>query len=234
MAGQAGGRGARSRCAARSCSRSRRAKLDPLMVKDLEPLFEEMRLRRAKAASDLARSLSSSRYKELVARLSAPIAITTQGDAAFGSVAGELVRADAEIGAARGREDAQGPDRRRAPSSAQARESLALCARRRCSQSMRKQLGAMLKELKICRTWWASYHDAVVAVAWIKEFVGSRASFPPTSHSHAARWLRQFAASERKLKRRSLKEWSRLYPHQSRPHREKGARERFNQRGFIR
>ena len=68
----------------------RAKKLDPQIGKDLEPLFEEIRVRRAKAAQNLATSLASRRYKALVARLSAPIAITTQGDAAFGSVAAEL------------------------------------------------------------------------------------------------------------------------------------------------
>lgn len=184
------------------------AKLDPLMVKDLDPLFEEMRLRRAKAANDLARSLSSSRYKALVARLSAPIAITAPGDAAFGAVAGDLfapmlkavIRAGDKM-----RKDPSADDlhrlRKRAKASRYALEAMLAIDK--------KDLGAMLKALEDLQDLVGNFHDAAVAVAWIRKFVGSRQL--PVNVAFASGALAEaFRRQERKLKRRSLKEWSRF------------------------
>ena len=187
----------------------KRAKnLDPLIGKDLEPLFEEIRVRRAKAAQNLATSLASRRYKALVARLSAPIAITTQGDAAFGSVAAELfapmlksmMRAGQKIHEKPTAEDLHRL-RKRAKGSRYALETMRAIDE--------KQLGGMLKSLEDLQDLVGGYHDAVVAVAWIREFVASREL--PANVAFACGALAQaIARGERKLKRRGLKEWNRF------------------------
>jgi CHAD domain-containing protein len=187
----------------------KRAKnLDPLIGKDLEPLFEEIRVRRAKAAQNLATSLASRRYKALVARLSAPIAITTQGDAAFGSVAAELfapmlksmMRAGQKIHEKPTAEDLHRL-RKRAKGSRYALETMLAIDE--------KQLGGMLKSLEDLQDLVGGYHDAVVAIAWIREFVASREL--PANVAFACGALAQaIARGERKLKRRGLKEWNRF------------------------
>jgi CHAD domain-containing protein len=187
----------------------KRAKnLDPQIGKDLEPLFEEIRVRRAKAAQNLATSLASRRYKALVARLSAPIAITTQGDAAFGSVAAELfapmlksmMRAGQKIHEKPTAEDLHRL-RKRAKGSRYALETMLAIDE--------KQLGGMLKGLEDLQDLVGGYHDAVVAVAWIREFVASREL--PANVAFACGALAQaIARGERKLKRRGLKEWNRF------------------------
>ena len=187
----------------------KRAKnLDPLIGKDLEPLFEEIRVRRAKAAQNLATSLASRRYKALVARLSAPIAITTQGDAAFGSVAAELfapmlksmMRAGQKIHEKPTAEDLHRL-RKRAKGSRYALETMLAIDE--------KQLRGMLKSLEDLQDLVGGYHDAVVAVAWIREFVASREL--PANVAFACGALAQaIARGERKLKRRGLKEWNRF------------------------
>jgi CHAD domain-containing protein len=72
-----------------------------------------------------------------------------------------------------------------------------------------KQLGEMLKDLEDLQDLVGGYHDAVVAVAWIKEFVTSREL--PASVAFACGALAQaIQRGERKLKRRGLKQWSRF------------------------
>lgn len=183
-------------------------KLDPQIVKDLDPLFEEIRLRRSKAAADLARSLSSSRYKSMMARLSAPIAITARGDAAFGAMAGELfapmlksvMRAGEKM-----HEDPTPDDlhrlRKRAKASRYALEMMLGIDK--------KQLGPMLKGLEDLQDWVGGYHDAVVAVTWIREFAGSR-QLPAAVAFACGALAEAFRRSESKLKRRGIKEWHRF------------------------
>jgi CHAD domain-containing protein len=186
----------------------RAKKLDPQIAKHLEPLFEEVRVRRAKAAQRLATSLASRRYKELVARLSAPIPITTQGDAAFGSVAAELFAPMLKSMVRAGEKLPQDPSpeelhrlRKRAKASRYALETMLAIDE--------KQLGGMLKNLEDLQDLVGGYHDAVVAVASIKEFVTSRelpinVAFACGALAHAVQ------RRERKLKRRGLKQWNRF------------------------
>ncbi len=186
----------------------RAKKLDPQVAKHLEPLLEELRVRRAKAAENLATSLASRRYKELVGRLSAPIAITTQGDAAFGSVAAELFAPMLKSVMRAGEKLPEDPSpeelhrlRKRAKGSRYALETMLAIDE--------KQLGEMLKSLEELQDLVGEYHDAVVAVAWIKEFVAARelpagVAFACGALAHAIH------RSERKLKRRGLKQWSRF------------------------
>jgi CHAD domain-containing protein len=182
--------------------------LDPQISKDLEPLFEEVRLRRAKAANDLARSLSSSRYKSLIARLSAPIAITHRGDAAFGAVAGNLFEPmlKSVIRAGDKMHGTPTPDdlhrlRKRAKASRYALEMMLAIDK--------KQFGAMLKGLEDLQDLVGDYHDAIVAVAWIKEFAASRPT--PSGVAFACGALAEsFRRRAEKLKRRGLREWNRF------------------------
>jgi CHAD domain-containing protein len=186
----------------------RAKRLDPQIAKDLEPLFEEIRVRRAKAAQNLAASLASRRYKALVARLSAPIAITTRGDAAFGSVAAQLfepmlksvMRAGAKM-----HEQPTADDlhrlRKRAKGSRYALETMLAIGE--------KQLGGVLTGLEDLQDLVGGYHDAVVAVAWLREFVGSR-ELPANVAFACGALAEAIARSERKLKRRGLKEWNRF------------------------
>ncbi len=183
-------------------------KLDPQIVKDLDPLFEEIHLRRSKAAADLARSLSSSRYKSMMARLSAPIAITARGDAAFGAMAGELfapmLRSVMRAGEKMHEEPT--PDdlhrlRKRAKASRYALEMMLAIDK--------KQLGPMLEGLEDLQDLVGGYHDAVVAVTWIREFAGSR-QLPATVAFACGALAEAFRRSESKLKRRGIKEWHRF------------------------
>jgi CHAD domain-containing protein len=182
--------------------------LDQLIAKDLEPLFEEIRLRRRNAAETLAKSLASRRYKSLVARLSAPIAITTRGDAAFGSVAAELVAPMLKSLRRAGEKMHEEPTaddlhrlRKRAKGSRYALETMLAIDE--------KQLGGVLKGLEDLQDLVGSYHDAVVAVAWIKEFVTSR-ELPAHVVFACGALAEAIARSERKLKRRGIKEWNRF------------------------
>ena len=183
-------------------------KLDPANIKDLEPLFEEVRVRRAKAAESLATSLDSRRYKLLVARLSAPIAITSRGDVAFGSVAEELfvpmLKAVMRVGE-KMHEDPP-PDelhrlRKRAKRTRYALEMMLAIDE--------KQLRGLLKGLEDLQDVVGGYHDAVVAVAWIKEFVTSR-ELPVHVVFACGALAEAIARSERKLKRCGIKEWTRF------------------------
>ena len=186
----------------------RAKKLDPQIAQELEPLLEEVRVRRAKAAEALAVALASRRYKLLVAKLSAPIAITSRGDVAFGSVAAELfapmlkaaMRAGAKV-----HEDAT-PDelhrlRKRAKRTRYALEMMLAVDE--------KHLGSLLKGLEELQDLIGGYHDAVVAVNWIKEFVSSREL--PANIAFACGALAQaILRGESKLKRRGIKEWNRF------------------------
>ena len=183
-------------------------KLEAQVRQDLEPLFEEIRVRRAKAAQTLASALASRRYKELVARLSAPIAITTQGDAAFGSVAVELFAPMLKATMRAGDKMHEEPTvddlhrlRKRAKGSRYALETMLAIDE--------KQLGDLLKDLEDLQDLVGVYHDAVVTVAWIKEFVASREL--PVNVAFACGALSQAVArNESKLKRRGLKQWNRF------------------------
>jgi CHAD domain-containing protein len=183
-------------------------KLDPEIAKDLEPLFEEIRLRRAKAAENLAKSLASRRYTALVARLSAPIAINTRGDAAFGSVAAELFAPMLKSVMRAGEKMHEKPTaaelhrlRKRAKGSRYALETMLAIDR--------KQLGGVLKSLEDLQDLVGGYHDAVVAIAWIKEFVGAR-ELPANVAFACGALAHALHRDERKLKRRGLKEWNRF------------------------
>ena len=188
--------------------RKRTEKLDPQISKDLELLFEEIRLRRAKAAENLARTLASRRYKSLMARLSAPIAITTRGDVAFGSVAGELFAPMLKSVTRAGEKMHEKPTaddlhhlRKRAKGARYALETMLAIDQ--------KQLGGVLKDLEELQELVGGYHDAVVARNWINEFVTSRA--PGVNVAFACGALAQaIVRDERKLKRRGLKEWNRF------------------------
>ena len=186
----------------------RAKKLDAPVAKDLEPLFEELRVRRAKAAQNLATSLASRRYKELVARLSAPIAITTQGDAAFGSVAADLFAPMLKAMMRAGHKMPEEPSpedlhrlRKRAKGSRYALETMLAIDE--------KRLGSVLKSLEDLQDLVGGYHDAVVAVAWVKEFVTSR-ELPANVAFACGALAEAIQRGERKLKRRGLKQWNRF------------------------
>jgi len=188
--------------------RKRAKKLEPQVAKDLEPLFEELRIRRAKAAENLAASLASRRYTSLVAKLSAPIAITSRGDVAFGSVAGELfapmLKAMMRAGE-RMHEDPLPEElhrlRKRAKKSRYALEMMVAIDE--------KQLRVLLKKLEDLQELLGSYHDAVVAVSWIQEFVTSHALAASVAFACGA-LAQTLQRSEQKLKRRRLREWHRF------------------------
>ena len=204
----------------------------PSVAKDLEPLFEELRVRRAKAAQNLATSLASRRYKELVARLSAPIAITTQGDAAFGSVAGDLFAPMLKSMMRAGEKlpDDPSPDelhrlRKRAKASRYALETMLAIDE--------KQLGEMLKNLEDLQDLVGNYHDAVVAVAWIKEFVASR-ELPGQCCIRMRRAGAGDPAQRAQTQAPRAQAVESLRQNRSRSHAEKSARESSTERGFIR
>ncbi len=143
-----------------------------------------------------------------MARLSAPIAITTQGDAAFGSVAGDLFAPMLKSMMRAGEKlpEDPGPDelhrlRKRAKGSRYALETMLAIDE--------KQLGEMLRSLEDLQDLVGEYHDAVVAVAWIKEFVASR-ELPANVAFACGALADAIHRSERKLKRRGLKHWSRF------------------------
>ncbi len=187
----------------------KRAKqLDQQLATKLETLFEEGRVRRAKAAQNLAKSLSSRRFKSLVARLSAPIAITSRADVAFGSVAAELfapiltstMRAGAKL--------------HEVPSVDELHRLRKRAKRVRYALEMvraidDKHLGGVLGGLEDLQDLLGGYHDAVVAVEWIKEFVSSRTL--PAEVAFACGALAQSVQrSERKLRRSGIKAWRRF------------------------
>jgi len=184
----------------------RAKKLDPQAGKDLAPLFEELRIRRAKAADDLARTLTSSRYRSLITRLSAPIAVTHRGDAAFGAVAGDLFAPMLKSVLRAGHEMHKDPTsdelhtlRKRAKGSRYALELMLGIDQ--------KQLGPMLKGLENLQDEVGAHHDATVAVAWIRDFVASRPL--PANVAFACGALAEtFRRREAKLKRRGIKEWN--------------------------
>lgn len=188
--------------------RKRAKKLDLQISTHLEPLFEDLRLRRAKAAENLARVLASRRYKSLVARLSAPIAITTRSDVAFGSVAGELFAPMLKSVTRAGEQMHEKPTsddlhhlRKRAKGARYALETMQAIDE--------KQLGSVLKGLEELQDLVGGYHDAVLARNWINEFVTSRE--PGVKVAFASGALTQaILRDERKLKRRGLKEWNRF------------------------
>ena len=186
----------------------RAARLDPVMLKDLEPLFEQLRLRRAEASSRLARSLASSRYKSLVARLSEPIAITTRGDDAFGAVAGDLFAPmlQAVMRAGEKIHDDPNPEqlhrlRKRAKASRYALEMMLGLDK--------KHVTSILKELEKLQDLMGGYNDAIMAAGWIREFATSRVH--PANVAFACGALAEgLHRGEIKLKRRGLKEWHRF------------------------
>jgi CHAD domain-containing protein len=188
--------------------RKRAKKLEPQIAGDLAPLFEELRIRRAKAAENLAASLASRRYKLLVAKLSAPIAITSRGDVAFGSVAGDLfapmLKAVMRAGAKMHADPL--PDelhrlRKRAKKVRYALEMMVAIDE--------KPLRGVLKSLEDLQDLIGSYHDAVVAAGWIKEFVASHELAANIAFASGA-LAQTLQRSEQTLKRRGLKAWHRF------------------------
>jgi len=183
-------------------------KLDPQISKDLEPVFEEVRVRRAKAANDLARSLASNRYKALIARLSAPIAITHRGDAAFGAVAGNLFTPILKSVIRAGEKMHEDPT----PDDLHSLRKRAKAARYSLEMMLaidKKPLGEMLEGLEELQDKVGEHHDAAGAVAWIKEFVGAR-QLPGNVAFACGALAEAFRRREAKLKRRGIKEWNRF------------------------
>jgi CHAD domain-containing protein len=186
----------------------RARKLDPLIAKDLDPLFEEIRASRKRAAASLAAALTSRRYKSLLARLSEPIAITAEGDVAFGAIAGELfapmlkstLRAGAKMHEAPTPEDLHRL-RKRAKRARYALETMLGISE--------KQLRDLLDHLEKLQELLGRYHDAVVAVKWIKDFANSR-ELPLNVAFGCGALAESLQRRERKLKRRGLKEWRRF------------------------
>lgn len=186
----------------------RARRLDPQIAKDLDPLFEEIRASRKKAADSLASALTSRRYKSLVARLSEPIAITAEADAAFGALAGELfapmLKSTLRAGE-RMHEDPTSEDlhhlRKRAKRARYALETMLGISE--------KQLREVLEHLETLQELLGRYHDAVVAVKWIKDFANSR-ELPLNVAFGCGALAESVQRGERKLKRRGLKEWRRF------------------------
>ena len=191
----------------------RAKKLDPQIASKLEPLFEEMRVRRAKAAQTLAKALSSRRFKSLAARLSGPIAITSRGDVAFGAVSADLfapmlnsmMRAGTRM-----HEDPAVDELHRLRKRAK-RLRYALEMVRAIDE---KQVGGVLKSLEDLQDLLGGFHDAMVAVEWIKQFVTSR-ELPPEVAFACGALAQAIARSERKLRRTGLKAWHRFVKNQS-------------------
>jgi CHAD domain-containing protein len=189
-------------------TQKRARKLDPLIAKDLDPLFEEIRASRKKAADSLAAALTSRRYKSLVTRLSEPIALTPEGDAAFGAVAGELfapmlkstLRAGGKM-----HEDPTPEDlhflRKRAKRARYALETMLAISE--------KQLREVIEHLETLQELLGRYHDAVVAVKWIKDFANSR-ELPLNVAFGCGALAESLQRRERRLKLRGLKEWRRF------------------------
>jgi CHAD domain-containing protein len=185
----------------------RAKKLDSQIASKLEPLFEEVHMRRAQAAQNLAQVLGSRRFKSLVARLSGSIAITSRGDVAFGSVATGLY-APMLNSAARA-----GSKMHEAPTPAELHRLRKRAKRLRYALEMvssigDKHLADVIDALEELQDLLGRYHDTVVAVEWIKEFVSSRQL--PSEIAFACGALAQaIALGERKLRRRGLKAWRR-------------------------
>ncbi len=183
-------------------------KLEPWIASDLAPLLEEIRSRRKKALDDLAASLASTRYKSLVARLSAPIAITAEGDAAFAAVAGQLLAPTlkAMLRAGEKMHEEPTPDD--------------LHYLRKCAKWFRytlemmlgvgdEQLRGVLRRIEELQGLLGEYHDAAVAVEWVRTFANSP-QVPLNVAFGCGALSESIKRREQKLKRRALKEWRRF------------------------
>lgn len=189
-------------------SRKTVKKLDPAIVKDLDPMWEEFRDRRKEAAENLNRALNSLRYKALAKRLSGRIEITAEGDVAFASVAPKLISPMLKSAIKAGEKLGEDPP----PDQLHKLRKRSKNARYTLEMMMGlggKDLRQVLKRLEDLQEVLGDYHDAAVAVEWMKNFVTSR-ELPANVAFGCGALAESIQRRERKLKRRSLKAWHRF------------------------
>jgi CHAD domain-containing protein len=186
----------------------RARKLVPGLAQSLEPMWEQLRPERAQAVNQLAVSFKSQRYKTMVARLAAPIAITVQGDAAFASVAATLA---APIVRSMMRQGERLPDDPRAADLHRLRVRAKRC--RYALETMtglnQKRIEKALAQLQEIQDFLGRYHDAVVAASWIAGFVESRQLTAEVAFACGA-LAESIHRRRRKLKREGLELWQRF------------------------
>ncbi len=224
--------GARSRCARQAAYKRTRTNSIPRSRNTSNHCSRSFACGARKPRRTSPAALASRRYKKLVARLSAPIAITTQGDAAFGSVAGELFAPMLKSMMRAGEKLPEDPSpdelhrlRKRAKGSRYALETMLAIDE--------QQLGEMLQSLEDLQDLVGEYHDAVVAVAWVKEFVAARelpasVAFACGALVHAIHRTRTQTQAPRPQTLESYRQ------SRSRSHFEKSPRESSTERGAIR
>ena len=189
-------------------SRRMMKKLDPAMVKDLDPIWEEFKQGRQTAAENLAKALNSPRYKSLAHRLSGRIEITAEGDVAFASAAPKLISPMLKSAIRAGEKLSDDP----APEQLHELRKRSKNARYTLEMMMGlggKTLRQILKHLEDLQEVLGDYHDAAVAVDWMKNFVGSR-ELPANVAFGCGALAESIQLRERKLKRRSLRAWHRF------------------------
>jgi hypothetical protein len=149
-------------------------------------------------------SLSARRYKALMARLAAPVPLTSQGDVVFGEVAAQLLAPvlKSVLRAVARMHEEPVPDelhrlRKRAKRTRYALEMMLAINHR--------QLGDLFASLEKLQDLLGGYHDAVVAIGWVREFVTAREQ--PSNITFACGALaEEIRRREQKLRRRGLKE----------------------------
>ena len=189
-------------------SRRTTRKLDPEIVKELDPIWEEFKERRKEAAEHLAKTLNSPRYKSLAKQLSGRIEITAEGDVAFAAVAPKLISPMLKSAIKAGEKLGDDP----APDSLHRLRKRSKNARYALEMMMGlggKALRQELKRLEDLQEVLGDYHDAAVAVDWMKNFVSSRELLANVAFGCGA-LAESIQRLERKLKRRSLKAWDRF------------------------
>lgn len=177
-------------------------------ARDLEPLWIELRRRRAKAAETLAASLRSTRFKSMIDRLSGPIPITANGDIEFRSVAAKLLEPilKSMLRAGERMHDE--------PTPAQLHRLRVRAKRSRYALETTlgfedKHVSKVLRHLVDMQDLLGRYHDAAVAPQWISAFVKSSELSTNAAFACGA-LLESVRRRERKLQRRALREWRRL------------------------
>ncbi|MGH7813226.1 MAG: CHAD domain-containing protein [Candidatus Binataceae bacterium] len=200
--------------AARECDvmaallQDRAKRIDPALANEVAPIIDVLAARRAGAHRKLCESLRSRRYRNLIAKLEAPAIKSAPVQIRLGAAAASAMRPIARAAARMGAQLAPGAQpivfhrlRVRVKRLRYALEMLSALGGKRHRKALAR-LEELQETLGLC-------NDAAVAMAWLRAYAESSGATPKTILAAGA-LSQAIAERERKLRRRSIKQWRRI------------------------
>jgi CHAD domain-containing protein len=183
-------------------------KLQPSMRDALAPVYEALAERRRAELAKVVELLESDRYRKLMVRLSSTLLKKTRPGLTVGSAAVAMVRPTARAVARVGATLQES-------STSEAFHRLRIRVKRlRYMLEMLRKIGGKrtkkaVRRLEEMQELLGTHHDAVTAIAWLREFAVSATVAPATLLAVGA-LIQSLDKRARKLAIRTVKDWKRL------------------------